>query len=370
MAICQVLTFRLQSGKLLHNFGFTLGQIHSLQGEYVKMGRIGTHNGEFHCDEALACFFLKSLPEFRNHEILRTRDSEVLDKCDIVVDVGSVYDHDKLRYDHHQRDFVMTMKALNLLDYTTKLSSAGLIYAHYGRKVIAALLQLDSDDPRIDQLYRSMYESFVECVDAIDNGIPQCDCIPRYKLNGTLSSRVSHLNPAWNEKDANPDERFLEAMKMVGEEFMSALNYLLKSWLPAKNIVLKAINERFEVFLFKQYILHFIGKIIVLRDSYCPWIQHLFELEKELGITGITYAIFPDRTSESWRVRAVPVDKNKMFENRLSLPVEWRSLRDNELSEVAKIRDCIFVHSSGFIGGNRSLQGALEMARKSLRSSN
>lgn len=65
--------------------------------------KIGTHNGTFHCDEALACFMLKQLPEYRLADIVRTRNPEELAKCDIVVDVGGVYDADKHRYDHHQR---------------------------------------------------------------------------------------------------------------------------------------------------------------------------------------------------------------------------------------------------------------------------
>ena len=70
-----------------------------------KAGRkvIGTHNGRFHCDEALACYMLKKLPEYSDAEIVRSRDPEVLDKCDIVVDVGGVYDSSQHRYDHHQR---------------------------------------------------------------------------------------------------------------------------------------------------------------------------------------------------------------------------------------------------------------------------
>jgi hypothetical protein len=32
---------------------------------------IGTHSGTFHCDEALACFLLKTLPEYRGASILR-----------------------------------------------------------------------------------------------------------------------------------------------------------------------------------------------------------------------------------------------------------------------------------------------------------
>lgn len=53
---------------------------------------------------------------------------------------------------------------------------------------------------------------------------------------------------------------------------------------------------------------------------------------------------------------------------RLSLPEDWRGLRADDLSSVSGIPGCIFVHASGFIGGNETQEGALEMARKALRS--
>lgn len=65
--------------------------------------RIGTHNGTFHCDEALACALLRLLPQYRDAEIVRTRDPKKLAACDIVVDVGGEYDPKRHRYDHHQR---------------------------------------------------------------------------------------------------------------------------------------------------------------------------------------------------------------------------------------------------------------------------
>lgn len=77
------------------------------------------------------------------------------------------------------RDFAHTMKSLNIMDFDTKLSSAGLIYAHFGKRVIGALLGLVHGDPVIDILYKKIYETFVEAVDAIDNGIPQYDGEPR-----------------------------------------------------------------------------------------------------------------------------------------------------------------------------------------------
>lgn len=33
----------------------------------------------------------------------RTRDQKLLDECDIVVDVGGVFDPERRRFDHHQK---------------------------------------------------------------------------------------------------------------------------------------------------------------------------------------------------------------------------------------------------------------------------
>merc|ERR1712142_1386422 len=92
------------------------------------MVKLGTHNGAFHCDEVLACFLLKQLPQYKNAEIIRTRDPKLLEQCDIVVDVGGVYDPAHHRYDHHQRSFKDNMNSLRPeKKFVTKLSSAGLV---------------------------------------------------------------------------------------------------------------------------------------------------------------------------------------------------------------------------------------------------
>lgn len=62
---------------------------------------------------------------------------------------------------------------------------------------------------------------------------------------------------------------------------------------------------------------------------------------------------------------AVSPDK---FESRKPLPFLWRGLEFDKLSEVAGIPGCVFVHMSGFIGGNQTYEGALAMARASLTS--
>ena len=92
--------------------------------EVVSSKKIGTHDGSFHCDEALACFMLQQTAEFSQAAIVRSRDPKVLDTLDIVVDVGAVYEPAKHRYDHHQRGFAETLSH----KHTMKLSSAGLVY--------------------------------------------------------------------------------------------------------------------------------------------------------------------------------------------------------------------------------------------------
>ena len=54
------------------------------------------------------------------------------------------------------------------------------------------------------------------------------------------------------------------------------------------------------------------------------------------------------------------------FESRKPLPAAWRGLRDGALSELSGIPGCVFVHAAGFIGGNKTREGAIEMARQGI----
>ncbi|MGH0167503.1 UNVERIFIED_CONTAM: hypothetical protein FKN15_062159 [Acipenser sinensis] len=247
--------------------------------------RIGTHNGTFHCDEVLACFLLKQLPEYKDAEIVRTRDPALLSECDVVVDVGGEFDPKRHRYDHHQRTST--------------------------RSVTETLTD------RCIQRCACVYENFVEEIDAIDNGISQWDGEPRYTVTSNLSSRVGHLNPRWNDKDQ-------DTQVDVG------------------------------------------GEVVVFTQGGCPWKEHLFNLEQELGIeTTVKFVLYPDQSGQ-WRVQCVPAGPHT-FQNRLSLPEAWRGVRDDALSTLSGIPGCVFVHASGFIGGNRTREGALAMARHTLK---
>ncbi|KAI7096960.1 hypothetical protein KC352_g38699, partial [Hortaea werneckii] len=69
--------------------------------------------------------------------------------------------------------------------------------------------------------------------------------------------------------------------------------------------------------------------------------------------------------NSKWRIRAVSLEPGS-FENRKGLPEQWRGVRDEELSKVSGVPGCVFVHASGFIGGNVTFEGALDMAKKAV----
>ncbi|GET86338.1 hypothetical protein, conserved [Leishmania tarentolae] len=350
---------------------------------------ICTHNGSFHCDEAMACGLLRHVPEYREAVILRTRDPKQIEACDIVVDVGAVYDSDKNRYDHHQGSFHGTMTTPKKA-YKTRLSSAGLVYKHFGRQIIRqyveAVLQPSSpvraavlsmtrwsenrtgvSDTELDVLEDALYANFVEQVDGIDNGV-ECwgladpavgTLVPNYTQSTNLSQRIGQLQAYWNEPENGDvvaeNANFAVAVEMAVTEFFEALTYLAFSWLPARSIVEAAFQSRHEF--------DASGKIMVFKDvKVCPWKDHLLELEAESHCSGaVLYVVFSD--GKGWRVQAVPKTRTS-FENRKPLP--YRGLRDDELSAACGIEGGVFVHVSGFIGGMKTFDGAMALARQAL----
>jgi uncharacterized UPF0160 family protein len=320
---------------------------------------LGTHDGTFHCDEALALGLLLMLPDHGiNAMICRSRNPNELSQCKVVVDVGAVYEPENYRFDHHQRGFDQVLEG-----YNTKLSSAGLIYKHFGRDVIRAVLTgiqstAAQDETFVEACYQRIYKDFIEHIDAFDNGIEVADGALRYHISTTLSNRVGWLNPSWNEAvsvETINDNLFREAMLLTSSEFLYHVYDLSSSWLPARSIVQDAIDRRFEH--------DSLGRILVL-SQHCPWKDHIFDLEAKANVNQILYILYQD-SAGSWRIQAVPLDPNS-FSSRKALPEAWRGLRDQALSEKAGIDGCIFIHASGFIGGHATKEGAIWLAKKAL----
>ena len=317
---------------------------------------IATHDGAFHCDEALGCHLLRRTRAFAGAAIDRSRDGERWAKADVVIDVGAVYDAEKRLYDHHQREFAETFGR----GFGTKLSSAGLVYKHYGEEIVREALTRAKrgeapDEKTVEKIYVKMYEEFIEGVDAIDNGVNMydTDAKAKYKDNTGLSARVKRLNPAWDEP-FTPEkqmEQFEKAVALTGGEFDDVLEYYASKWLPARSHVESALDKAKSV--------HESGEILYL-ETFCPWKEHLYELEAERQMTTLPkFVLWQD--PKGFRVSTISLSPSS-FEFRKGLPTAWRGLRDDDLSKASGIPGCVFIHAAGFIGGNATYDGALAMA--------
>ena len=321
-----------------------------------------THHGNFHCDEALGVGMLKLLPQFADMPLVRTRKDDDIAKAALVLDVGGVYDPATQRFDHHQPEFQDGYDAT----HSIRLSSAGLIFKHFGRDVIAAITSQGGSGPALSEdaltlLVAKTYEGLIQEVDAIDNGVDIAGgAAPAYKVSTDLASRVKRLNGKWHQPHDVEAEMtaFKSAVKLTVTELIEIVNGYALDWLPARDIVAAAAAEATTV--------HPSGQVMVLTQ-FCPWQAHVFDLEEgeggpEAGV--LKYAVFPD-TRGNWRMQAVPAAPGS-FANRLPLPAAWRGLRDDELSTATGVPGGIFVHASGFIGGCTSKEGAIAMAIKAL----
>jgi uncharacterized UPF0160 family protein len=340
---------------------------------------IGTHSGTFQADEAMGCWMLQQLAEYRNSKIVRSRDPEVLETCDIVLDVGGVYDHAQLKYDHHQRGYDErfdpkidscndsdddgSMKTNTKLR-CTKLSACGLIYRHYGKDVIRTWYP-NLAAASVDLVYTQLYDTLLEALDAIDTGVEIAPATV-YIDTTVLALRVNRLNPRWNEviegplgqQPPDPDERFQQAVQLCGNDFQSVLVKIVESDLPARTLVEQAVQKR--------HMVDASGEIICLESGGLPWKGYLYDLEREYQVKPLIKFVLYHDEAGMWRVQAVTV-QGKAFENRLSLPEEWRGVRDENLSTVTNIPGSRFVHAAGFIGGNDTYEGALAMAKEALK---
>jgi len=303
----------------------------------------------------MACAMLKTLPEFASMPVLRTRNQEEIEKASIVVDVGGTYEPDKQRFDHHQKTFKTTYSEA----YSEiKLSSAGLVFKHFGARVIEALCGA-LDQRSAEAMVAKTYDSIIRELDALDNGVAIADA-PRYRFVTHLGARVGRLNPSWQEPSSPEAEnsRFKQAMVLAARELHDVVRGYSDGWLPARSIVFEGLQQRSK--------LHPSGEIMKL-PRFCPWQEHMFDLEDEDKAHReplMKYILFQDSRG-GWRVQAAPEIRGS-FANRLPLPKPWCGVRDAALSELTGIPGCVFVHANGFIGGNATEEGAMAMATKAL----
>ncbi len=289
--------------------------------------KIVTHSGNYHADDIFAVAVL--LFVYPNSEVIRSRDEQIISSADIVVDVGSIYDPTKMRFDHHQIGGALTRE--NTIPY----ASFGLVWKEYGEKLAGSKEVADEIEQKL-----------ILPIDATDNAVsvsvPVFDNINEYTIGDFFSSFKTI-------KDTEPELQttFMNMVALAQGVLTREIN---KSKVHAeeRKIVEKVYSETQDKRIidltsfnigFSSY-----GKVLVKHNEPI-------------------YVIHPHDVR--FAVRALPLDMNT-FENKKPFPESWRGKTGTEFEEASGVKGSFFAHKSGYLVVAVTKEAAIELANKSL----
>ncbi|HRD55303.1 MAG TPA: MYG1 family protein [Parachlamydiaceae bacterium] len=273
----------------------------------------GTHDGTFHADEVTACALLLLFNLIDEDKIVRTRDFDKLQTCEYVCDVGGFYDSNKKLFDHHQ------------LDYQGSMSSAGMI-----------LLYLKEQKILSEKEYDYFNQSLILGVDAHDNGQD-----PQILGLCTYSNIISSFIPIPQDVEREVmDKGFFEALHF-SLAFLNRISKKFQYTHECQELVAAAMepNQRYLLF-----------------DKSIPWLDLFFELGGEKHPA--EFVVMP--SGNHWKLRGIPPTYEKRMQTRVSLPLLWAGLLDEDLKKASGIPGAIFCHKGRFISVWQTKEDALK----------
>lgn len=286
---------------------------------------IVTHDGTFHMDDLLSVALIKLLLGKNNqYNINRTRNIEVINKADWVVDVGQVYDHNTKRYDHHQLDSPVR-------DNGVAYASIGLLWRHYGKELCSGNQSLAD---KIDR-------EFIQMIDGPDNGVETVQSL----VDGGYPPTLSMLTRVWlplHGENLTKDEQFFELLD-IAETFFDRL---IKGYVNSFNDN-KLLNNLYD-------------KILDRRIIELPYYIHPDDIDK---YPELLYLVYP--SEDKWKARCVADN----FKCKLGFPNEWRGLKHDKLQKMSGVLEAEFVHKAGFLAVASTKEGVIRMCQLSINNS-
>lgn len=308
---------------------------------------IVTHSGKFHADDAWAVAVLKIL--FPHAEVVRTRDTALVEAADFAVDVGGIWDPATGRFDHHQKGFAGARPT------EVPYASAGLVWKEYGARCVSALALAHTGNQLSDN-------KAVEMAHAIDTDIVQyldlSDVGAAKNAPGGygLSAVVSGFNPNWLDEqrlgygeaaDQYRLSQFMRVTEMLTDIMINAVKYRVGALLSLEQVRQAEVLEE--------------GRLLFLENGALPWTQ---VVRKEMP--KVLFVISHNIAEQRHMIQTIPVSADS-FAARADLPQEWAGLRDAQLAAVTGVPDAGFCHNGRFIASAKSYEGIRAMAALALQ---
>lgn len=287
------------------------------------MYTVVTHDGKFHSDDIFGVAVLQLRFGIENISLTRTREASLIEKADIVLDVGGVYDPARLRFDHHQNGAPVRADGI-------AYAAFGLLWKEYGEQITGSKEIADKIDRKLAQP-----------VDAGDNGITLYDVNQHGVMPAEMYDLLESFMPPMGSGD-NPDEAFMKAVT-VAREYLERVIERAR----AKEVLKVKAREVYEASE---------DKTVLIFDA--PMKRDVLMEYKDVNVI-----VTPDEQKTKWSAVAVPAEEGT-FASRVYFPQSWAGLRDEELAEVSGIADAIFCHKERFIFVAKSREGAVKAARE------
>lgn len=287
------------------------------------MKKVVVHNGPFHADDVFAIATLQLRFGVGDLEVVRSRDKEIIESADIAVDIGSVYNPEALRFDHHQ-------EGSPVRDNGVPYAAFGLVWKHYGEDITESI-----------EVVNKIEERLCQPIDAADNAVSLYD-LNKYKVSPVeIQSVVFSFTPIEDLSDESLDRAFMEAVDF-------ARGYLERYISKAK---IKVIEKQKAIETYERAV----DKKIIVSDEHIST-GHLIEFIEPL------VAVSP-ALKDRWKARVVQVAKDQPFSARVRFPKAWAGKNDQELVEVSGIEGMLFCHKDLYLVFTETKEAAIKAAR-------
>ena len=290
---------------------------------------IGTHNGRFHSDDVFSVALLKVL--YPDAKIVRSRDLEVLDTCDLVLDVGGIYDVSTLRFDHHMPG------GAGARANGVNFSAFALIWKKFGLEYCSGNTEAWG---RLDA-------GFVSSFDAYDNGQKT------YEIT-VDDARVVELQDLF-DKYMNPN--ISESAKLSDYDRQFDASVALAQLILDRATKRKIAEVDSEKYFYESWQSSPDKRYVVLEK---------FATSGEMAeqMPELLYTVFKSPNG-TWNVKGMAKEKGS-YEVKKPFPAEWAGLRDQEMADTTGVQDASFCHNQLFMCGAHSREGALELLQLAL----
>lgn len=304
---------------------------------------IGTHDGAFHGDEIFAIAVLRNVLPVE--KIIRTRDKDLLDTCDLKIDVGGG------RFDHHM--FKDRKYRANGVPY----ASFGLVWAEYGDKYIKTLLDdlyLKYTPEIVTEIHQHLDNTIVQQIDAGDNSLDVIEKSINDMKICDLFDIIFMENVQYFEtySVAKVEERFQKAITFA-EDLMFKKTLHIYYGIKSKDIIRPLIEKQQ-----KQ------GYLVL--EEFIPFKTTI----NQLAPNGeIKFVIYPS-SDGNWNIQAIQLKLCNRKDYHLTFPKEWLGKSGAALQEVMGCQDAVFCHMDGFLAVFKTKKAAIACAQQLITNEN